>query len=150
MEERFERFTVLIAKISRAIRKIKTQEMAEFHLKSPHVSCLYYLYKDGTLTASALCERCEEDKASISRSLGQLEKSGYIRCSLTDKKKYNAPLTLTEKGKRTGAYIAQKIDEVLELASQGLSEENRKIFYEGLALISHNLHNISKKNGEKL
>ena len=128
MEERFETFTVLIAKISRAIRKIKTQEMAGFHLKSPHVSCLYYLYKERALTASALCERCEEDKASISRSLGQLEKSGFIHCPLTDKKKYNAPLTLTDKGVQIGKYITEKIDEVLEMASEGLSEENRKFF----------------------
>ena len=45
MIERFETFTVLITKISRSIRKIKTEEMAKFNLKSPHVSCLYYLFK---------------------------------------------------------------------------------------------------------
>ncbi|MBQ7880983.1 MAG: hypothetical protein IJ358_04000 [Clostridia bacterium] len=45
MEQRFETFTVQIAKISRCIRKIKSEEMAEFNLKSPHVSCLYYLYR---------------------------------------------------------------------------------------------------------
>lgn len=44
MKERFETFTVLINRISRNIRKIKNQEMAEYHLRSAHVSCLYYLY----------------------------------------------------------------------------------------------------------
>ena len=43
MEERYKSFTVLISGISRSIRRIKTEEMAEFNLKSPHVSCLYYL-----------------------------------------------------------------------------------------------------------
>ena len=150
MEERFETFTVLLAKISRAIRKIKTEEMAEFNLKSPHVTCLYYLYKENGLTASELCERCDEDKASVSRSLEYLEKSGFISCPFTSKKKYKARLTLTEKGMETGEYIAKKIDEVLFLASEGLSEENREIFYKSLTLISNNLQKISEEYEEKL
>ena len=79
MKERFETFTVLIAKISRNIRKIKNQEMAEYNLRSSHISCLYYLYLSKELTATELCDRCEEDKATISRSLDYLEKNGYIR-----------------------------------------------------------------------
>ena len=47
MKERFETFTVLINRISRNIRKIKNQEMAEYNLRSPHISCLYYLYMAG-------------------------------------------------------------------------------------------------------
>ena len=43
MEERFETFTILIARISRSIKRIKSEEMADFELKGPHVSCLYYL-----------------------------------------------------------------------------------------------------------
>ena len=39
MEERFETFTVLIARINRGIKRIKAEEMAEFGLKGPHVSC---------------------------------------------------------------------------------------------------------------
>ena len=40
MKERFETFTVLINRISRNIRKIKNQEMAEYNLRSSHISCL--------------------------------------------------------------------------------------------------------------
>lgn len=78
MEERFETFTVLIARINRGIKRIKAEEMAEFGLKGPHVSCLYYLSCCGEMTAAELCERCDEDKAAISRSLDDLEKNGYI------------------------------------------------------------------------
>ena len=98
MNERFERFTVLITKISRNIRKIKNKEMADYDLRSPHVSCLYYLYVSESLTATDLCERCEEDKATISRSIDFLEKNGYIVCQSAKAKRYKAPLVLTEKG----------------------------------------------------
>ena len=80
MKERFEKFTVLINKISRNIRKIKNQEMAEYGLRATHVSCLYYLYAAESLTATELCERCEEDKATISRSIDYLEENGFCFC----------------------------------------------------------------------
>ena len=52
MEDRFETFTVLIARISRSIRRLKAEEMERLGLKGPHVSCLYYLGLDGPLTAA--------------------------------------------------------------------------------------------------
>jgi len=67
MEERFETFTVLITRISRSIKRIKADEMADFELKGPHVSCLYYLSQQDGMTAAELCERCDEDKAGRPR-----------------------------------------------------------------------------------
>ena len=148
-EERFQAFTVLIAKINRSIRKIKAEEMAEFHLKSPHVSCIYYLYQTGSLTAKALCNVCEEDKAAISRSIDYLESNGYVTCNTEAKKRYKSPLCLTEKGNMVGEIIARKIDAILDLASAGLSIEHREILYKSLALIETNLEKICNEYGEK-
>ena len=54
MEERFETFTVLITRISRSIKRIKADEMADFELKGPHVSCLYYLSQQDGMTGGHL------------------------------------------------------------------------------------------------
>lgn len=144
MTERFETFTVLIAKISRNIKKIKNQEMAEYDLRSSHISCLYYLYSSDGLTATELCERCEEDKATISRSLDHLEKNGYIECETqSDKRRYKSPLTLTKKGKDAGKKIADKINCVLDEISTHLTEEERIAFYRSLSIISNELENIA-------
>lgn len=148
MEERFKTFTVLIAKISRNIRRIKTEEMSEMNLKSPHFSCLYYLYKAGPLTAKELSDVCEEDKSAISRSIEHLEKQGYLQCDSQAKKRYRAHLSLTEKGEKVGQFIANKIDSILELASAGLTDENRKIFYQSLTLVSDNLQKICNEYRE--
>lgn len=142
MEERFKTFTVLIAGINRCIRRIKTGEMAEFNLKSPHVSCLYYLYKAKSLTATELCDICEEDKANISRSVRYLEENGYLTCESKTAKRYQSPLVLTEKGEQIGGLIAGKIDAILESASIGLGEDERIILYRSLALIHENLQKI--------
>ena len=142
MEDRFEAFTGLMTSIHRSIRRIKTEEMIGFNLKSQHVSCLYYLYKESSLIAKDLCDLCEEDKANVSRSIDYLETNGYLVCSSQTRKRYRTPLVLTEKGKEVGKYIAEKVDEVLLTASQGVSEERRMIMYESLAIISQNLQRL--------
>ena len=117
MRERFETFTVLINRISRNIRKIKNQEMAEYNLRSTHVSCLYYIYTLNGATATDLCERCEEDKATISRALDYLDTNGYISREVESTKRYKSPLLLTDKGKEVGKKIADKISGVLDTIS---------------------------------
>ena len=148
MKERFETFTVLINRISRNIRKIKNQEMAEYNLRSAHVSCLYYLYTNKGATATDLCERCEEDKATISRALDYLETNGYLTCEAKSVKRYKSPIWLTDKGLAVGKKIADKIDGVLDAISHGLTEEERLAFYRSLSVISESLENVSR-NGEK-
>ena len=149
MKNRFEVFTTQIAKLSRNIRKIKTEEMSEFGLKSPHVSCLYYLFKQGKpMTAKELGEACDEDKAAISRSLEFLENKNYIQCKSKNEKRYKSPLVLTKEGEQIAQIIADKIDNVLILASEGLTEDDRDHFYKSLILISDNLQKYCDKYGD--
>ena len=145
MHTRFEQFTSLIIRITKSIRKIKTIEMNIHGLKSSHVSCLYYLYICGPMTAGALCEKCEEDKATISRALDYLESNGFVSCESKSAKRYNSPLFLTEKGIVVGKKIADKIDGVLEEISGGMSEEERFAFYRSLTIISNSLETVANK-----
>lgn len=138
MKNRFESFVALMTGISRSIRRIKTMEMADFHLKGTHALCLYYLYREGELTATELCELCEEDKANISRIIEYLKKNDYIQCA-DGAKRYRSPLTLTERGRAAGEGMGEKIDKVLALSGEGISEENRKIMYESLYRVNDNL-----------
>lgn len=145
MYDRYKNFTVLILKIQRAIQKIKAEEMAGFNLKIPHVSCIYYLYKEKSLTATELCEICGEDKSYMSHALKHLEESEYILCDSSAKKRYNAHFSLTERGAELGQYVAAKIDAILAPAGDGMEEDERAIFYRCLTLISDNLEKICEK-----
>ncbi len=144
--ERFRLFTVLVAKAGRYVRKLKTEEMNDFQLKSVHVSCIYYLYTRGEMTASELCALCYEDKANISRSIDYLESNGYIFAPNRGKR-YKTPLSLTEKGKEVGVGIRRKIDDILEEVSDGLTDEERESFYKSFSVINKNLEKICKKYG---
>ena len=144
MEERFSAFTLLISKIQRQIRRIKTEEMAEYDLKSPHVSCLYYLYKWENLTAAELSEACDEDKGAISRSLEHLERCGYLACDAPAGRRYKARLSLTESGREVAAHLVERIDSVLDVVGRELSDEKRAILYECLAIVSNDLEEITR------
>ena len=148
MQERFETFTVLINRISRDIRRIKNQEMAAYHLRSAHVSCLYYIYSLDGVTAAELCEHCEEDKATISRAVDYLETNGFLLRG-TSAKRYKSPLLLTEKGRDAGKRIAEKIGGILETVSHALTEKERIEFYRCLSIISRSLEAIVQNNEEK-
>lgn len=143
MENRFETFTWQITKINRSIRRIKNDVMSEYDLKVPHANCIYYLHKYGQLTAKELCEFCDEDKSGISRSVEILEKEGYLTCADGQKKRYKSPLKLTEKGENVAQVINERIEQVLDISSKGLTEKEREKFYQALSLISENLQNVS-------
>jgi DNA-binding MarR family transcriptional regulator len=142
MEERYKTFTVILTNIRRNIHKIQSREMAQFNLKSHHLSCIYYLYKAGSLTSKQLCDICQEDKANISRALDHLETNGYLLCRSTAKKRYNTPFELTEKGKEVGLLVSSKIDSMTTLAEEGLSVEEKEILYRSLSIIDKNLKKV--------
>ena len=145
MEERYKIFTLYMINIRRNIHRIQSREMAEFGLKSHHLSCLHYLYKAKSLTAKQLCDICQEDKANISRALEHLEKSGYLVCKSTAKKRYNSPFELTEKGAEIGARVCSKIESMTKDAEEGLSNEDKTTLYRCLETIDNNLKTICAK-----
>lgn len=149
MEQRFETFSALIISISRSIRRIKTEEMEVFNLRCRDVSCLYFLYKESGLTASELCERCEMDKANLSRCIENLEQGGYIVCRSPEQRRYRRPLELTEQGQEVGRQVAEQIDRVLQKASEGLREEDRQVLYNCLQRIDDNLQSICEQYTHK-
>lgn len=143
MDNRYSKFTVLITTINRNIKRIKIEEMSKHNLKIQHVSCLYYLYKNDSLTSKELCDMCEEDKAAISRALKYLETEGYLVWDATNsRKKYRDPIALTDSGRETAKQVVEKVDSMLTLASVGISEEDRQVMYRCLEHIGTNLSKI--------
>ena len=122
--------------------------MADYHLRSAHVSCLYYVYSLGSVTSAELCEHCEEDKATISRAVDYLETNGFLLRD-TGAKRYKSPLLLTDKGRDAGKRIAEKIGGILETISHALTENERIEFYRCLSTISRSLEAIVQNSGRK-
>lgn len=141
--ERYKVFTLAIANLTRSIRKIKTAEMAKWNLKSQHVSCIYYLYTKGVLTATELCDICGEDKANMSRSIEYLEENGYLVCKERVNRRYKAHYELTALGMTVGQSIFERIEEIITKSSIGISDDDRRIMYKTLSAIDKNLEKIA-------
>ena len=151
MISRYSRFTTLISNINRSINHIKTEEMQQFGLKSFHVSCLYYInkFKDG-LTATELCNLCEEDKGAISRSIDYLAKEGFVKYDYDDsKKKYRTKIFLTGKGKEIANRLDSITDKAVDIGSDGLNDTDRECLYRCLDIISNNLNKYGDKQRRK-
>lgn len=141
--DRFSKFTVLVNSIVRSIYRIKCAETSKLGLKSTHVSCLYYLYvAESSLTAKELCLRCGEDKAAVSRAVDFLVKEGFVAHEDGAGKRYRNGLFLTQKGNEYGAKVAERIENFLAAASEGINEDERASFYKNLELIANNLQKI--------
>ena len=137
MLQRFESFVTGITVCHKYIQRIKSMEMTEFGLKGTHVMCIYFLHhNEGGSTAAQLSQLCAEDKAAISRTVMTLQEQGYVK---SEEKKYRAQLHLTE----AGLEVARRVDEVIArwvgVGGDGLTEEERTIFYRALDRISGNL-----------
>lgn len=146
MNQKFESFALTIAELNRLVQKMKEREMRELGLKAGHTMCLYYLgcHEEG-LTAAEMTKYCKEDKAAISRALAALEERELVIRNIPEEKRaYRTLYFLTEEGKYMVSQVNERIDYILEVAGEGLSEEQRDNFYSFAERILHNLNQYEK------
>lgn len=146
MLDRFEKFSLAIAEISRCWHKIAAEELAKYSLKSSHVTYLLTLYRypEG-LTAPRLAELCDRDKADVSRMLSILEAKGLVTKEGSGVNRYRGNLRLTPEGQAVAQELSHRAERAVEQAGEGLTEENRAIFYESLDTITKNLRRICQE-----
>ena len=146
MLSRFERFSRAIAAIDRCWHKLAAEEMAKYDLHSPHAVYLHTLYQNPEgITAARLGELCGKNKADVSRMVSILEKKGLVTKEATGNNLYRALLKLTDRGKEAAAHVQQRVILAVELAGDGLTEEDRQVFYSTLERITANLQNLSRE-----
>jgi len=145
MLSKYESFSLSISSMYHDVQKIERMEMAKFGLKGPHAQCLLVMnrYPEG-ITAAQLCEACEKDKAAISRVISELEHKGLVTRVSAKDTFYRAKLKLTNSGRVIAEQVDHAASVAVNMATQGMSEEDRKTMYECLGLIATNLRSICK------
>ena len=140
MLERFERFSYAIGEISHCWRKLATEELAKYGLKSPHATYLTTMYKypEG-ITVPDLCEICGKDKSDASRMIAILEEKGLASKKVVSGSLYRGLWVLTEEGKAAALQVSLRASKAVELAGKDLTDETRDIFYKALESITENL-----------
>lgn len=144
MITRFSQFTAHISEIYWMIQKIEREEMERLGLKGSQAQCLVAISRRSEgVTAAELCTLCEKDKASVSRTIADLVARNLVR--RVGSGAYRAALCLTEEGKKIAEIVNQKVDLAARRAGEGLSDEDRSVFYACLNRISGNLKKISQE-----
>ncbi len=143
--DRFERFSFAISEISRCWRKLASEELSKYGLKSPHATYLTTIYKypEG-ITVPQLCEVCGKDKSDASRMIGILEEKGLVKKQGVDGSLYRGRLILTEQGREAARQVCHRADRAVEMAGRDLTDETREIFYQSLESITLNLQALCK------
>lgn len=144
MIERFEQFTYAINVTYRCVLKLERDEMEKYGYRASYALYLAIMthFPEG-LTATKLSELSDRDKAGISRIVTEMEENGLITRQCNKDNFYRAKLVLTEKGKKIAEHVQRKAIAAVSEAGAGISDENRKIFYECLGTIASNLKKIS-------
>lgn len=140
MVERFEKFSLSIAEISRCWHKLASEEMKVYGLKGAHALYLTTLYRyPQGITVPELCELCLKDKSDASRMLAILEKKELVR----KEGGYGGTVQLTEAGLQAARQVRSRVCRAVEEAGKDLSAEERKIFYKALGSITENLQRLT-------
>ncbi len=144
MIKRFEEFSYSISGIYRYVLKIERDEMEKFGYRGSYAIYLAIMsnFPDG-LTATRLGELSDRDKAGISRIVTEMEDRGLIMRQSNKDNFYRAKLVLTEKGLNVAEFVKKKAIAAVSEAGRGISDDERKIFYECLFTIAQNLKKIS-------
>ena len=141
MIKRFEEFTSAISAIYRDVQKIERDEMERYGLKGAYTQYLLAIaHRPDGITAAQLCEVCDKNKAAVSRILTEMETAGLIIRSANP---YKALLTLTHKGLEAVEYVKERCSLATLLAGEGLTDQDRSVFYATLRLIASNLQKLS-------
>lgn len=141
MISRFEKLSSTISEISRIIQKISSQIMREFGLRGSYAKYLLVLmrYPDG-ITATAICDICERNKADVSRALCELWEMGLVE--RISRGTYRAKLTLTQKGREIADELKLRASRVISYVGKDIEDQERDVFYRSLESIATNLEAI--------
>lgn len=146
MIDRFERFSFAISEISKYWHKLAAEEMEQYGLKGTHSVYLLtmYRYPEG-ITAPQLCELCGKDKSDVSRMMAIMEQKGLVIKEGIHQNLYRGSFKLTKEGKKAAEHVRVRAEMAVDYAGKELTEEERRIFYEALEVITDNLRKLSKE-----
>ena len=144
MVERFEKFSYLISELSKLLHKLEAEELMELGVKGPYAIYILALAKSKSgISMPNLSKICARDKADVSRAVAALIEKGLAKKLDTEQMKYRAPVILTEKGFLVAERISDKARRAVEIASEGISDADRKTFYDTLETICSNMTRMS-------
>ena len=145
-QDRLDDFMTLVVGASRSVTKLKSKYMAKFGLGSTHTMCIRKLYaSEKGLTRTQLSDRCELDKAQVSRIINELAEKGYATEG-PEKSNYKRRVVLTDEGKQIAEQINGTVLDINRYVSEKIPSEDIEVFYRVFSSICENLKQAEEAN----
>lgn len=138
-----QNFTALRRKINR----LAVQEAKKIGLGAKQLSILRALYREGTASVTLLAEQTDSDLATASRSLGALERKGWLRREKDPQDSRRQVVSLTAKGKRKSDELNAVIERLADLLFGNLSRNEKTEFMKILDKLHHTLDQAELNRG---
>lgn len=136
-----------ISAIYRHQQMIIATELEPFHIGSGQYIFLITIAEREGITQKGLSEALLIDKTTTAKAVSKLESEGYVRRETSTQDGRCNQLYLTEAGKSVMPRIREKLDMVVALSRQGLSDEEYTMFISLLKRILRNLHDEVHRGG---
>ncbi|MGG5305263.1 hypothetical protein IGK16_002934 [Enterococcus pernyi] len=140
-----------IGVISRALSYISNVEFKDIHLNKDQYLYLTRIYENPGIINDSLAELVKQDRTTVSKSIGKLEKEKLIRKEIDPTNKKIRRLYTTDKAEELYDYLKREEIYSEKAALVGLSLEEREILLLALKKVSKNVddewHFV--KNGNK-
>jgi len=149
MEDRYIKFSLTVEQLAKNLQKLKNARMAEFGLRSVHVTCIVRLGQtvEG-LTSAQLSEACDVDKSLVSRVIGELQEKGFVTYEVCDKI-YRRRIQLTESGMEVFYSLRHIIYEAVDAVRGTISDRDVEVFYSVLNYFDRNICELIKEKKTK-
>jgi DNA-binding MarR family transcriptional regulator len=143
VEDRFEQFTLSIARLYKLIGEVKTQRMEQFGLKGVHALCLFQLLGSPQgRTPAELSEAGDIDRAQVSRVLSALTEAGMVRRD-GDPGRYRVRYVLTDSGREIAEEVRELVINIQEYVDHGVDPEDLKAFYRVIGKLTENFEELA-------
>ncbi len=135
MENHFEKLTISLDRLQKNIKALEKEESALLGVKGVHIFWIYALlaHPEG-LSEAEIATVSKVNRSLVSRELDKLLEESIV--TKDTKSRYNAKITLTEKGREIATRIEDITMTIQKRVRQEISESELDVFYSVLAKIS--------------
>ena len=137
----YESLGYLVYQASGSIRKRIGRELSRrgYPIRADQFSALVYIWDQDGQTQRAIAEKLYRDKTTVSRLVSKIESLGLIQRVAGQGDTRERLIYLTESGRQLMAKVTELVQEVLDLAEEGIDAQEMKNCKDVLRRVRQNL-----------
>lgn len=114
---------VFIHTIDLEITNYVNSRLASYKLTSEQNLIMALLWEQEGISQNEISAKLNKDKASVARMVSTLEKKGYLRRNVCPSDRRSVEIYLTEGGRQLGDAVIPINEEIIQVISSGMADE---------------------------